>query len=81
MYLKKGRASWSHISAASKFVKDNCAGKPASTDCMGIGGSWPAKDMGGDSDMLLLHPDRKWKTPTYFTWDAEATKRPQGLKR
>lgn len=48
---------------------------------MGTGGSWPAKDMGGDSDMLLLNPNRKWKTPTYFTWDAEAAKRLQGLKR
>lgn len=82
MYLKKGKNSWSHISASSKFVKDNCAGEPASTDCMGTGGTWPKDEMGGgSSDMILLNKSRKWKTPTFFGWDAEAVKRPAGLKR
>lgn len=80
MSLKKGKASWSNVHAASSFVKNNCTSR-AHTDCMGLSGKWPASSMGGDSDMLLLNENRKWKTPTYFSWDAYADKRPKALTR
>lgn len=82
MAVPKGNAAWSHISAASSFVAYNCeAEDKAETDCIGLVGKWPEAKMGGDSDMLLLNKNRKWKTPTYFSWSANAIKRPAGLPR
>ncbi|AMT93184.1 hypothetical protein A2T55_04810 [Brevibacterium linens] len=82
MSVPKGNAAWSHIGAASSFVAYNCQAKgKADTDCMGQVGIWPEDKMGGISDMLLLNKNRKWKTPTYFSWSANAVKRPAGLPR
>lgn len=78
--LAKGKNAWSHIWAASKFVKNGCPGR-ATTNCMGLGGAWPEEEWGGKSDMLLLNKDRGWKTPAYFSWDYLADRRPLPLDR
>lgn len=82
--LLKGNASWSHISSASSFLPNNCP-KGVHQDCMGLheepGNTWSEKNMGGDTDTLLLNKKRGWKTPAYFSWDEFASKRPQGIGR
>ncbi|SMY05387.1 hypothetical protein BANT918_03406 [Brevibacterium antiquum CNRZ 918] len=32
------------------------------------------------TDMLLLNANRNWRTPTHFSWDEYADKRPKALK-
>lgn len=85
MRLKPGKNSWSHVSAATKYVQNNCNPQPAGTKCMGLGlnpaRNWPAS-LGGpkSTDMLLLNANRNWRTPTHFSWDEYADKRPKALK-
>lgn len=79
MRLNPGDKPWSHISANSKFVSDNCAGLPAESSCMNLfpeSAPWP---LDGNRDMLLLNSERKWKTPAHFNWDEFEDKRPKAI--
>lgn len=80
--LPKGKNSWSHLSSASSFLPNNCP-KGLHMDCMELFeepcNTWSEKHMGGKTDMLLLNKKRNWKTPTYFSWDQYANKRPKAL--
>ena len=79
MRLNPGDKPWSHISANSKFVSDDCAGLPAESSCMNLfpeTASWP---LDGNRDMLLLNSERKWKTPTHFNCDEFEDKRPKAI--
>lgn len=84
MRLKPGKLSRSHLWAATKYVPNNCPGGVAHTDCMGLytdpARPWPETKLGGGTDMLLLNKDRKWQTPTHFSWDEYADRRPKALK-
>ncbi|MBD8021934.1 hypothetical protein [Brevibacterium gallinarum] len=82
--LPKGSNSWSHISAATKYVQNNCQGHRSHTDCMGLsidpGHPWPKDKLKGGTDFLLLNKQRKWRTPTHFSWDEYADRRPKALQ-
>lgn len=84
MRLKPGKLSRSSIWAATKYVPNNCPGGAAHTDCMGLttdpARPWPTSKLGGGTDMLLLNKSRNWRTPTHFSWDEYADRRPKPLQ-